>query len=588
MTARQIAERVDAMRTQNLARARAIDAIKAVREGRWDVVAPGMFPEEWGGPLVSNMIDVAGRDFSDNLGPLPTIQCKSANMTSDAAKKFADKRTKIAKYFVDCSNLQDQQHDAANRYFSYAFSAYFVEPDFEEKMPKIRVSNNHKAYYILDMWGRFTKQYVEVVRTRVSHLCHEFPEAEGRLRKLLPYGKEDCEVEVAHWYDEYCQVMLVLEGALELLRVQNITKRCPVKVVEQPKLGEDPRGHFDDVIPIQLARGLMNLYLMEATEKSVNAQLVVPDDVQEINYGPDAILRSATPEKIGKVPLPIPTGIFGNMQLLEREQRVGSRYPEGRTGNFDASIITGQGVEALMGAFNEGIKTAQQMFAQGLQDVISMCFEMDEKLWPDLRKTITGDDFGSPYEVTYTPSKDIKGDYSCKVTYGLTAGLDPNRALIFVLQGLQAGLISRRTAQEQIPVDVNITEEEKQIDIEALRGSLSASIASLAQAIPMMASQGQDPAEIVRQITEVTRLRQKGESIEEAASKVFMPPEPEPGPTSEGGLPPETGQPTPGAPAGAGGLAPSRGPQELLSMLAGMSAGGQPSLTANVQRKIPA
>jgi hypothetical protein len=594
LSAQQVVKRVDMLRARGAARNKAVDAVKAVREGRWDKVAPGLFPPEWGGPLVSNMIDVAARDFADNLGPLPTFQCKSASMISDAAKKFADKRTKIARYYVDCSNLQDQQYDAANRYTSYASTVYLVEPDFKEKMPKIKVANNHRCYYELDHWGRYTKQLAWIQTYSCMELCAEFPDAEFRLKALLPHGKNgmqasDVDVNVIHWMDDDQQMMIVEENALVLLRVENILDRCPARVVEQHKLGDEPRGFFDDVIPVQLARGLMNIYMMEATERSVYAPMAVPDDVQEINYGPDAQLRSATPEKVQKVPLPIPPQLFGNMQMLEREQRIGSRYPEGRTGNFDASIITGQGVEALMGAFNEGIKTGQSMFSQGLQDVIAMCFEMDEKLWPDVEKTVTGDDFGSPYQITYKPSKDIQGDYSCKVTYGLTAGLDPNRALIFILQAGQAGYVSRRTAMEQLPVDINITEEEKQIDVETMRTGLTQAMAGLAQAIPMMASQGQDPTQIVYQMAESIRLRQKGEAVEEALSKIFAPPEPEPSPTSEGGIPPETGQPAPGAPPGAGGMAPGQpGEQELLNMLAGISGGGQPSLSANVQRRIPA
>jgi hypothetical protein len=63
-----------------------------------------------------------------------------------------------------------------------------------------------------------------------------------------------------------------------------------------------------------------------------------------------------------------------------------------------------------------------------------------------------------------------------------------------------------------------------------MRDSLSASLASLAQAIPQMAMQGQDPSGIVEQIAKVIDLRRKGNAIEEAVVKVFEKPKPEPTP----------------------------------------------------------
>ena len=62
--------------------------------------------------------------------------------------------------------------------------------------------------------------------------------------------------------------------------------------------------------------------------------------------------------------------------ILNQELRVGSRYPESRTGNIDASIVTGQGVQALMGAFDTQVKSAQAIFAASLRDIITICFQV--------------------------------------------------------------------------------------------------------------------------------------------------------------------------------------------------------------------
>ena len=107
------------------------------------------------------------------------------------------------------------------------------------------------------------------------------------------------------------------------------------------------------------------------------------------------------------------------------------------------------------------------------------------------------------------------------------AGLDPSRALIFSLQALQANLVSRDFIMRELPWSMNVSGEQERIDIERMRDSLSASLSSLAQAIPQMAMQGQDPSGIVVQIAKVIELRRKGVAIEEAVVKVFEKPEPE-------------------------------------------------------------
>ena len=137
---------------------------------------------------------------------------------------------------------------------------------------------------------------------------------------------------------------------------------------------------------------------------------------------------TANPAGVRRVELTLPQGAFTEQTLLNQELRVGARYPEGRTGNVNASIVTGQGVQALMGAFDTQVKSAQAIFASALRDVISVCFEVDERLFP-VEKTIRGVDSGAPYEITYSPRKDIKGDFSADVRYGMLAGLNPAQVL---------------------------------------------------------------------------------------------------------------------------------------------------------------
>jgi hypothetical protein len=330
---------------------------------------------------------------------------------------------------------------------------------------------------------------------------------------------------------------------------------------------------------------------MEAAEKSVQAPIVLPNDVQELQLGGDAVIRTANPAGVRRVELTLPQGAFTEQQLLNEELRTGSRYPEARSGNMKASIVTGAGVEALMGAFDSQIKSAQAIFTTALRDVISLCFEADEKIF-NVEKTIRGVDAGSPYALTYTPSKDIKGDYSADVRYGMLAGLNPAQGLIFMLQALGGKLISKDLAMRELPFNVNVTMEQEKIETEDLRSSLLGAIQASAQAIPQMVVQGQDPSKLVSQIAEVIKQRQKGRTLEDIIEEVFTPENPPAGAEQavESPVSQTPGAPAGGAPQGAGpgpvgqGAPegpPLRGPgevtqrPELQSILSSLNASGK-------------
>jgi hypothetical protein len=274
--------------------------------------------------------------------------------------------------------------------------------------------------------------------------------------------------------------------------------------------------------------------------------------------------------------------LFPEQQILAQEQRTGSRYPEGRSGSIDASIITGQGVQALMGTFDTQVQTFQRLNASALEDVIEMCFRMDEAYWPDVKKTRRIKDNGAPRTYTYTPGKDIAGEYTIDVTYGAIAGLDPNRGLVFVLQALAGGLIAKTTARKTLPVDLNIEDEERQIQLEQIDSSVAATLAMLPQAIPQLAAMGQDPREIAMQTVEVRKLVAKGKSVAEAMEAVFAPkeaPAPPPSPVEQAAAAQQGGPPMPGQGEG--------GASDLLMSLVGMTPGGSPNLQSTISRRQP-
>ena len=574
----QVAARVEALRQRNSERDARNQDVLAVRKGKISQVYPDFFPDGVDANVVANFIDVVARDLSEVMAPLPAVNCSAANSVSDKARAFADKRTRIASNYFSHSDLSIQMYSGADWYITYGFVPFMIELDEESKMPRIRVENPIGAYPEFDRYGRcvaFAKRYLMTL----GELVTQFPEYEREL--LGPNGyKQDLysQLELIRYYDkDQSLIYLPTRQNLTLSYAANPLGKMMVVVARKPSIDGELRGQFDDVLGIQLLRNRFALLAMEAAEKSVQAPIVLPQDVQELQLGGDAVIRTANPAGVRRVELTLPQGAFTESALLNQELRAGTRYPEGRSGNIDASIVTGQGVQALMGAFDTQVKAAQSIFAATLRDIISLCFEVDEQIYPE-EKTIRGVDSGSPYEITYKPSKDIKGDYSADVRYGMLAGLNPAQGLIFMLQALGGGLISKDMAMRELPFTVNVTQEVEKIEIENMRQSLLGGITAMAQAIPAMATSGGNPADIVTKIAGVITARQKGVSLEDAIAEIFAPEQPVP-PVGAAPSPVEQPSPVPGAAPAGGlppeGLAPQAPAPDLQTILSTLSGSGK-------------
>ena len=576
-----VVQKVEALRLRHSARdARNLDVL-AVRKGKITEVYPDFFPDGVDTNVVANFIDVVARDLSEVMAPLPAINCSAANSVNDRARNFADKRTRIASNYFQHSDLAVQMYSGADWYITYGFIPFLIELDEDSKLPRIRVENPVGAYPDFDRYGRcvaYAKKYIMTL----GDVCSQFPEYEVQLLGRQGYKQNmNAPIELVRYYDKDQSIVYVpAKENLVLSSAKNPLGKMMVVVARKPSIDGELRGQFDDVLGIQLLRNRFALLAMEAAEKSVQAPIVLPNDVQELQLGGDAVIRTANPAGVRRVELTIPQGAFTESQLLNQELRTGTRYPEGRTGNIDATVVTGQGVQALMGAFDTQVKSAQAIFAAALRDVIAVCFEVDEKIFPET-KTIRGVDSGSPYEVEYKPSKDIKSDYSADVRYGMLAGLNPAQGLIFMLQALSGGLISKDMAMRELPFTVNVTQELEKIEVEGLRASLLSSISAMTQAIPQMATSGGDVSSIITNIAAVIKARQKGQALEDAVSDIFAPKQPVP-PVGAPVSPVEQPSPVPGgAPAGGApspqGLAPQAPPPDIQTILSTLSGSGKTS-----------
>jgi hypothetical protein len=581
-----IHQHVENMRMHCVERDRDSYLVRMTRRGRLHEVFPSHFADDLQQMAIANTIDNVARDVSEQFAGLPSIVCSSGNMSSASDVARAGKRNKIASYYWDESDLERQNIDFSDAALSYAFGVYRVEPDFKRQCPRIRWSPSFDTYYYKDLWGRI-KWCAQVKLETVLNLLAKYPDLEPFIGMKNGIQRSSSDTERVVTYDDENQSIVYLPdcGYRVLAHWQHNLGKALVVIAERPGQEDLKRGQFDDSVIPMLVKHIMVQYQLNATDKAVNAPIAMPDDVTEMPYGPDATIRTQNPSQVSRVRLDIPDDLFALNQQLDQAVKEGSRYPETRGGGVSGSIITGKGVDALQGTMNTQIKTMQVVVGKALEEVTELCFMLDVKLWPNVQKKITGVLAGKPYEVTYTPARDIGESYSCKVSYGFASGQSPAQAIVAMLQLRGDKVISRDTFRRNLPFDLDSDEEQRQIDNEDLAAAAGQGLMGLTQAFGPMVMQGQNPLPVLQSMAKVIQLRKKGVSMEDALVQAFTPPEKPEG--EEAGEPagqPEQaeGEPAPGAGPGQPNLPPGVQPNGLLQGQApgqqGMAPGGLPDV----------
>jgi hypothetical protein len=600
----QVADHVALLRKANIDRDARMTSAFLVINGYASRVFKGLFPSDWPQPVVHNVIKSSMEDTAMMVGVLPTLSAADASLLDESKRSRSDKLSRIINVIAYQSSLGTGLVTAAARMAAYGFVPLRVEPDFDESRPHIHVDDSMGAYYERDRFGRM-RSYSRVFRKRASELVALYPEHESIIRKQTAWGQgqadEWLEV-IRHYTDDETVLFVPARKGLVLERVENRLGRVPVEIAQLSTLDGEVHGAFDDALWVFAAKARLALLNLEAATKAVEAPIAVPSDVEEFTFGPDALLRSNNPQGIRRVSLEVPNSAVFEMRQLDEELKLASHYPDVRAGQTDASVVTGRGVQALLGGFDQRVKGAQVQLGSAVANTLTIALEMDKAYFGTASKKVSASVNGSSFEMTYTPDKDIYNTH-VSAEYGVMAGLDPSRALVWSLQALGANLVSEAFVRRNLPVNINATEEEKLIDVEGLRKATMAAVQGYAQAIPQLATAGQDPMQVINSITKVIEARKKGVPIEIAAQEAFAPPEPDPAEAEQmagmeqmmamagGGGDPmaaAAGGPMPGGPGGMPGgaeITPEYQPPAMAQLLAQLSGTGEPRTSVRTVRQ---
>jgi hypothetical protein len=471
----------------------------------WDVVWPDNSQSQ-GLPRIPNILALAADDRARLVAAGNPSVLKRPSKSGDKAKKAAEKIERILAGYWGKNRVRGYiPRYALDSMFS-GLCAVKVMPDLRTFTESRSRADVYPDYCRIDPRGLYpdpifsegptldnalivTEQKVRTVEERYN----------ASLSMMLKDPNTNAEmVRVIEFYDDD-QIAIIAQSMTKASGYKTPTSwewlveptkhrlfACPIVIGTRPTADGVYRGDFDSVLAVLNTMNRMVTLELDAAITRVYPMMTYTAGVTDPNqFGPDAAVALETPQD--KVEYVVPPGApYSNFQLISKMEdwgRVGSILPAARSGDPSQSIISAAGVGAVNGQESDAVRSLQRDTIGPMLEVaneLALC--CDEK-WGDQAKDISGYVRGQAFTETYTPSKDIAGDYRNQVTYGIYGGLDEINQNVMLLQN--AGkLISERSAREQSPLVEDPLREEKQIVVENLDKSILAGIYAGAQAPP--------------------------------------------------------------------------------------------------------
>jgi len=200
-------------------------------------------------------------------------------------------------------------------------------------------------------------------------------------------------------------------------------------------------------------------------EDAVFTETNIVGEIESGQYrkGRNAINYLTPGSQIVKPVTNLPYQLFEAVGRLERQLRVVAGYPVQDDAISPNSFVTGRGLEELESGVGAMVTEYHTILEYALQEIDSKRLELDEVLFGNKRKPLTGTYKGASFSENYTPSTDIDKNYSTRRKYGAMASFDAPNKIITGLQLMQAGVIDKETMQQEMDGLENLTQINERI-----------------------------------------------------------------------------------------------------------------------------
>jgi hypothetical protein len=222
--------------------------------------------------------------------------------------------------------------------------------------------------------------------------------------------------------------------------VPNPLKSGPAFVVAKRFSFDRLQGQFDQVVGLMASMAKINILSVIAMEDAVFTETNIVGEIESGQYrkGRNAINYLTPGSQVVKPVTNLPYQLFEAVGRLERQLRVVAGYPVQDDAISPNSFVTGRGLEELESGVSQMVSEYHTILEYALQEVDAKRLELDEVLFANKRKPLTGTYKGAAFSESYTPSSDIDKNYVTKRKYGAMASFDAPNKIITGLQLMQA------------------------------------------------------------------------------------------------------------------------------------------------------
>lgn len=508
--------------------------VRNALRGKFDVSFRDLVPMGQD-PAVANIPLAAARTMAQRVGRMPRLYGVS-KFDSDTAKTRAEKHEDAVSKRYDAMRLSSLLEQASFWLITHGYCPHTLIWDPVLQGPRIRIRDPLTAYPDT-VWPHEpgVRDCLFVFDMNPADVRTTFPETKAY---FAANDKIDTVRVVEYHSSGPTIIAMVTPDPVLLAEVPNPVGKCNVWVPRDMTPDMDFHGQFDQVIPILHARAKLQALMMAYAEQQVAAETNVIGriDSNDGNYaygfGAVNVISPEPGASVSKVTNNMSQDVFRELSSFERDMRIAGGFPASMSGEPQASVATGRGIDRLEASVDDNIGHYQNILALTYEDISDRIPEF-ERAWGKIDPAFSVD---------------------CSVKVNFISGMDPGTN-VQIIQQVGAKIIAKRTAMDQNPFITNPDAEEARIEVEAMREALLANLLARGQ-------QGEDLTPL---LTQIIKDRQKGTPIEDSLASV------------------QAAQPAPQAPSSPspqGGSAPSL--QALLSLGAGGQPGGGTREQVNV------
>ena len=484
------------------------DGIRALLGTQMDMMDESVLP-------APNLL-MSGLDrLAQKLGRVPNLRVDLTNpRDSERSKRKKDKLERIITSFDQMQNLKGQLPQVARWLPGYGFAVWIITTRQEAD------GNSYPVAELRDPYDCFPGYYganqtpdelVTIRKVPIAELIEMYPELKsyfnnadksssgsGNIRKLNNnIGVENGSWEnsddngdniVEYMNEEGTYIVHPASGKIVDF-VPNPLQSGPAFVVAKRFSFDQLQGQFDQTIGLMASMAKINIMSVIAMEDAVFTETNVVGEIESGQYrkGRFAVNYLTPGSQVVKPVNNLPYQLFEQVGRIERHLRVVAGYPVQDDAISPNSFVTGRGLEELQSGVSLMVREYQQVLSKALEDVDYKRLELDEILFSEKRKPLSGYIRGAAFSENYTPGTDINKNYKTTRVYGTMAGFDEPQKIITGLQLLQAGIIDRQTMQEEMDGLQDLTKINDRITKERAERVMFESLLGRSQAGDMQA-----------------------------------------------------------------------------------------------------